>query len=147
MSNATYFSHHFLTVLLSYQIVPSMEISEKWRHKICFFHLWSFGQYPIFAGGYGNDNGLSSTEILDLDSGTLEWTKGKCNFFNKVICNSRTWKSFLFPFLNWLHSKYNFGSFLHHNWDFKLSKKNQSFEPTWEIEKNNFDIINLKNID
>ena len=30
--------------------------------------------YAIVAGGY---NGLSSTEILDLDSGTVGWTKGK----------------------------------------------------------------------
>merc|ERR1712062_879283 len=31
--------------------------------------------YAVVAGGY-NYNSLSSTEILDLDSGTLEWTKG-----------------------------------------------------------------------
>ena len=37
--------------------------------------------YALIAGGghigIGGGTGLSSTEILDLDSGTLEWIEGK----------------------------------------------------------------------
>ena len=55
----------------------------------CAVFMHNYKNYAVVAGGY-KDNSLSSTEILDLDSGTLEWTKGKCNFFNKVICNPRT---------------------------------------------------------
>lgn len=52
---------------------PQMEEARS-RHGCALFrHIDK--NYAVVAGGY-NGNGLSSTEILDLDSGTLEWTKG-----------------------------------------------------------------------
>ena len=67
---------------------PQMEEARGWHGCAAFMH--NGVNYAVVTGGLSNGNDISSTEILDLDSGTLEWTKGKCNFFNKVICNSRT---------------------------------------------------------
>merc|ERR1712062_689989 len=52
---------------------PQME-EARYGHG-CAVIMQNDKNYAVVAGGY-NDNGLSSTEILDLDSGTLEWTKG-----------------------------------------------------------------------
>merc|ERR1712062_388215 len=52
---------------------PQME-EARYSHG-CAVIMQNDKNYAVIAGGY-NDNGLSSTEILDLDSGTLEWTKG-----------------------------------------------------------------------
>merc|ERR1712062_205498 len=67
---------------------PQME-EARGRHGCALFRH-NDKNYAVVAGGYNGNSAVASTEILDLDSGTIEWTKGKCNFFNKVICNSRT---------------------------------------------------------
>ena len=53
---------------------PQMEVTR--TNHGCAVIMQNDKNYAVIAGGY-NYNGLSSTEILDLDSGTLEWTKGK----------------------------------------------------------------------
>merc|ERR1712062_253763 len=52
---------------------PQMEEARAMHGCALFRH--NDKNYAVVAGGY-NYNRLSSTEILDLDSGTLEWTKG-----------------------------------------------------------------------
>ena len=52
---------------------PQME--EARRDHGCLLFMHNNHNYAFVAGGYNPD--LSSTEILDLDSGILEWTKGK----------------------------------------------------------------------
>merc|ERR1719225_824688 len=64
---------------------PQMEEARGWHGCALFRH--NDKNYAVVAGGYNGNMAVTSTEILDLDSGTLEWTKGKCNFFNKVIFN------------------------------------------------------------
>ena len=55
---------------------PQME-EARYRHG-CAVFLHNYKNYAVVAGGSNyNWNYLSSTEILDLDSGTLGWTKGK----------------------------------------------------------------------
>ena len=53
---------------------PQMEVTR--TNHGCAVIMQNDKNYAVIAGGYNYD-GLSSTEILDLDSGTLEWTKGK----------------------------------------------------------------------
>merc|ERR1712029_1216634 len=53
---------------------PQMEEARS-RHGCAFFRH-NDKNYAIVAGGNIAVGLLSSTEILDLDSGTLEWTKG-----------------------------------------------------------------------
>ena len=53
---------------------PQMEEARGWHGCALFRH--NDKNYAVVAGGY-NYNRLSSTEILDLDSGTVGWTKGK----------------------------------------------------------------------
>ena len=52
---------------------PQMEERRAFHRCVLFMH--NNHNYALVAGGYDPD--LSSTEILDLDSGILEWTKGK----------------------------------------------------------------------
>ena len=51
---------------------PQMEEARFYHGCAVFMH--ENKNYAVVAGGY---NDLSSTEILDLESGTLGWTKGK----------------------------------------------------------------------
>jgi len=53
---------------------PQMEEARSGHGCALFRH--NDKNYAVVAGGYKRYGGLSSTEILDLDSGTLEWTKG-----------------------------------------------------------------------
>jgi len=56
---------------------PQMEEARKYHG--CALFRFNDKNYAVVAGGYisyNYYNSLSSTEILDLDSGTLEWTKG-----------------------------------------------------------------------
>merc|ERR1712062_738584 len=56
---------------------PQMEEARFYHGCAVFMH--NYKNYAVVAGGYNSDtsiNYLSSTEILDLDSGTLGWTKG-----------------------------------------------------------------------
>jgi len=53
---------------------PQMEEARGWHGCAAFMH--NGVNYAVVTGGLSNGNGISSTEILDLDSGTLEWTKG-----------------------------------------------------------------------
>ena len=53
---------------------PQME-EARYGHG-CSLFMHNNHNYALVAGGYNSDV-LSSTEILDLDSGIMEWTKGK----------------------------------------------------------------------
>ena len=53
---------------------PQMEEARAAHGCVLFMH--NNHNYALVAGGYNPDD-LSSTEILDLDSGLMEWTKGK----------------------------------------------------------------------
>ena len=53
---------------------PQME--ERRAYHGCSLFMHNNHNYALVAGGYNSDV-LSSTEILDLDSGIMEWTKGK----------------------------------------------------------------------
>ena len=53
---------------------PQMEEARAAHGCVLFMH--NNHNYALVAGGFNSDY-LSSTEILDLDSGILEWTKGK----------------------------------------------------------------------
>jgi len=52
---------------------PQMEEGRAGHGCVLLKH--NFHTFALIAGGY-NHHGLSSTEILDLDSGIMEWTKG-----------------------------------------------------------------------
>merc|ERR1711860_230210 len=52
---------------------PQME-EARYRHG-CVLFMHNNHNYALVAGGINYDY-LSSTEILDLDSGLMEWTKG-----------------------------------------------------------------------
>ena len=54
---------------------PQMEKARAYHGCAVFMH--NNINYAVVAGGYDYDKNLKSTEILDLDSETLGWTKGK----------------------------------------------------------------------
>ena len=55
---------------------PQMEEARVGHGCVLFMH--NNHNYALVSGGYYSFSGyLSSTEILDLDSGLMEWTKGK----------------------------------------------------------------------
>ena len=54
---------------------PQMEEARGSHGCAAFMH--NGVNYAVVTGGLSNGNGISSTEILDLDSGLMEWTKGK----------------------------------------------------------------------
>ena len=51
-------------------------MEERRAYHGCEEFMHNNHNYALVAGGYNPDY-LSSTEILDLDSGLMEWTKGK----------------------------------------------------------------------
>merc|ERR1712062_572632 len=85
----SYLRETYFIDIHNWKLTKGPQMEEARRSHGCGVFMQNDKNYAVVAGGH-NYNMLSSTEILDLDSGTLEWTKGKCNFFNKVICNSRT---------------------------------------------------------
>ena len=54
---------------------PQME-EARYAHG-CAVFMHNYKNYAVVAGGYNDYGHHSSTESLDLDSLTLEWTKGK----------------------------------------------------------------------
>merc|ERR1719328_343711 len=56
----------------NWKLTKGPQMEEARGHHGCALFRHNDKNYAVVAGGYS----LSSTEILDLDSGTLEWTKG-----------------------------------------------------------------------
>merc|ERR1711982_32258 len=70
-SRETYFIH-----IHNWKWTKGPQMEEARFYHGCAVFMHNNKNCAVVAGGYNSDNNLKSTEILDLDSLTLGWTKG-----------------------------------------------------------------------
>ena len=113
---------------------PQME-EARHRHG-CAVFMHSYKNYAVVAGGEPYPY-LSSTEILDLDSLTLGWTKGKWDqsLPQKSYLQSQNLKIYIISISELIAFKMQVSHFYFYNWDFKFPKNSKSSMKNWA--KNN----------